>query len=86
MSPPRILNLMLAAGPGGLETMALHYAAALESKGAQVLSVGLQGSWFAGAFAGRPDALRGGEARQPGRPADGLAAARDRQSVRAGCA
>ncbi|HXQ47684.1 MAG TPA: glycosyltransferase, partial [Caulobacteraceae bacterium] len=57
MSPPRILNLMLAAGPGGLETMALHYGAALKSKGAQVLSVGLQGSWFAGAFAGRPDAL-----------------------------
>jgi glycosyltransferase involved in cell wall biosynthesis len=42
----RILNLMLAAGPGGLESMALHYAQALAGEGAEVLSVGLLGSWF----------------------------------------
>jgi glycosyltransferase involved in cell wall biosynthesis len=42
----RILNLMLAATPGGLESMALNYAQALVGEGAEVLSVGLSGSWF----------------------------------------
>jgi glycosyltransferase involved in cell wall biosynthesis len=57
VSPPRILNLMLAAGPGGLETMALHYHAALEASGARALSVGLEESWFARALADRTDAF-----------------------------
>jgi len=55
VSRPRILNLMLAAGPGGLEAMALNYHRALESRGAAVLSVGLEGSWFASALEDRPD-------------------------------
>jgi len=54
VSVPRILNLMLAATPGGLEAMALNYHRALESKGADVLSVGLEGSWFGGALGDRP--------------------------------
>jgi glycosyltransferase involved in cell wall biosynthesis len=54
MSAPRILNVMLAAGPGGLETMALNYHQALEAKGAEVLSVGLAMSWFEQALADRP--------------------------------
>jgi glycosyltransferase involved in cell wall biosynthesis len=53
VSSPRVLNVMLAAGPGGLETMALHYHLALEAKGAEVLSVGLAGSWFADTLADR---------------------------------
>jgi glycosyltransferase involved in cell wall biosynthesis len=54
VSRPRILNVMLALSPGGLEAMALNYHRALESKGAEVLSVGLGGSWFAGALEHRP--------------------------------
>jgi glycosyltransferase involved in cell wall biosynthesis len=54
VSAPRILNMMLAAAPGGLEAMALNYHRALESKGAEVLSVGLKGSWFEGALKDRP--------------------------------
>jgi glycosyltransferase involved in cell wall biosynthesis len=51
VSTPRILNVMLASGPGGLESMAFNYHTALEARGAEVLSVGLAGSWFAGALA-----------------------------------
>jgi glycosyltransferase involved in cell wall biosynthesis len=45
---------MLAAAPGGLEAMALNYLRALTSKGAEVLAVGLEGSWFEGALQDRP--------------------------------
>ena len=58
MQGARILNLMLGAGAGGLEAMAGHYHAALESQGARVLSVGRAGSPFAATFAGRPEAFR----------------------------
>jgi glycosyltransferase involved in cell wall biosynthesis len=67
VSAPRILNLMLAAGPGGLESMAVNYHQALEAKGARVLSVGLERSWFAGALADRPVAF---EAVKPANPID----------------
>ncbi|HLI66583.1 MAG TPA: glycosyltransferase [Caulobacteraceae bacterium] len=46
MPAPRIMNVMLAPGGGGLETMALNYVRALDLQGAEVLSVGLMGSWF----------------------------------------
>jgi len=51
MSAPRALNLMLAAGAGGLEAMALNYHQALVAEGVEVISVGLRASWFARALA-----------------------------------
>ncbi len=63
----RVLNLMLAATPGGLESMALHYHQALAARGVEVLSVGLAGSWFERALARQPHAFA---ALKPASPID----------------
>jgi glycosyltransferase involved in cell wall biosynthesis len=47
-----VLNLMLGARAGGLETMAANYHRALAARGAQVRSAGRAGGWFAGEMAG----------------------------------
>jgi glycosyltransferase involved in cell wall biosynthesis len=59
MASARILNLMLAPAAGGLESMALYYHRALAAHGAEVLSVGLTGSWFEKAFKDTPDGFAG---------------------------
>lgn len=46
----RVLNVMLAAGRGGLQTMARRYHQVLADSGARVTSVGHPRSWFARAF------------------------------------
>ena len=48
------LNLMLGAGAGGLEAMALNVHRALQAQGASVRSVGAPDGWFAKALADRP--------------------------------
>jgi glycosyltransferase involved in cell wall biosynthesis len=53
----RALNIMLGAGAGGLEAMALNVDGALRTQGAAALSVGVPGSWFTKALADRPDAF-----------------------------
>ena len=65
MTAPRILNLMLGAKPGGLESMARYYHGALEARGARVLSVGLEGSWLERALADRPGGFAGMKATSP---------------------
>jgi glycosyltransferase involved in cell wall biosynthesis len=76
MPSARILNLMLAPAAGGLESMALHYHRALEAQGAQLLSVGLAGSWFDQALADRPGGFAGLKAASPIDPRQGWALAR----------
>ena len=76
MASPRILNLMLAPSAGGLESMALNYHRALEAHGAQVLSVGITGSWFDKALAGSPGAFAGLKAASPIDPRQGWALGR----------
>jgi glycosyltransferase involved in cell wall biosynthesis len=50
----RALNLMLGAGAGGLEAMALNVHRALRTQGAAARSVGAPDGWFAKALADRP--------------------------------
>ena len=76
MASPRILNLMLAPSAGGLESMALYYHRALEAQGAQVLSVGIDGSWFDRALADTPGAFSGLRAASPIDPRQGWALGR----------
>jgi glycosyltransferase involved in cell wall biosynthesis len=65
VSGPRILNLMLAATPGGLESMARNYHAALAAQGAEVLSVGVKDSWFEASCREAGDAFAGLPAASP---------------------
>ena len=76
MAIPRILNLMLAPAAGGLESMALYYHRALEAHGAQVLSVGMAGSWFDQVLADKPAAFAGLKPASPIDPRQGWALAR----------
>jgi glycosyltransferase involved in cell wall biosynthesis len=76
VASPRILNLMLAPAAGGLESMALYYHRALEARGAQVLSVGIEGSWFDKALADKPAAFAGLKAASPIDPRQGWALGR----------
>jgi glycosyltransferase involved in cell wall biosynthesis len=76
VASPRILNLMLAPSAGGLESMALHYHRALEARGAQVLSVGIDGSWFGKTFADTPGAFAGLKPASPIDPRQGWALGR----------
>lgn len=76
MASPRILNLMLAPAAGGLESMALYYHWAMEAHGAQVLSVGIAGSWFDRGLADKPAAFAGLKAASPIDPRQGWALAR----------
>ncbi len=76
MAGPRILNLMLAPAAGGLESMALYYHRALEARGAAVLSVGIEASWFAQALADHPGAFAGLKPASPIDPRQGWALAR----------
>jgi glycosyltransferase involved in cell wall biosynthesis len=76
VASPRILNLMLAPSAGGLESMALYYHRALEAQGAQVLSVGIDGSWFDRALADTPGAFSGLRAASPIDPRQGWALGR----------
>lgn len=83
MASPRILNLMLAPAAGGLESMALYYHRALEAQGAQVLSVGIAGSWFDQALADRPGEFAGLKPASPIDPRQGWALARIARSFAA---
>jgi glycosyltransferase involved in cell wall biosynthesis len=76
VASPRILNLMLAPSAGGLESMALNYHRALETRGAQVLSVGIEGSWFDKALADTPGAFAGLKPASPIDPRQGWALGR----------
>jgi glycosyltransferase involved in cell wall biosynthesis len=76
VATPRILNLMLAPAAGGLESMALYYHRALEAHGAQVLSVGIEASWFDQALADKPAAFAGLKPASPIDPRQGWSLAR----------
>jgi glycosyltransferase involved in cell wall biosynthesis len=76
VATPRILNLMLAPAAGGLESMALNYHRVLEAHGAQVLSVGITGSWFEQALADHPGGFAGLKPASPIDPRQGWALAR----------
>ncbi len=67
---------MLAPAAGGLESMALNYHRALEAHGAQVLSVGIAGSWFDQALAERSGGFAGLKPASPIDPRLGWALAR----------
>lgn len=68
MNGKRILNVMLAAGQGGLETMGARYHAALRAGGAEVLSVGAPDGWMAQALAASGHAFTPLKARFGGDP------------------
>ena len=60
LSGAAVLNLMMGAGVGGLEGMALNCHQALEARDVRMLSVGAPKGWLAEAFTGlnRADAFR----------------------------